>query len=228
MSTNKHSADTRPHRGRRAVRWTLNLVLFLVVAAGLAWIVPSAFGYSRYVITGPSMTGTYDKGSIVFEKKVPTRDLRVGDVITYLPPANSGVTWLVTHRIHQIQPAAGGGTLYTTKGDHNPTPDPWKFELTSATQPVVRFGVPHAGWVFIALAHRNIRMGVIGVPAGLIALGALAQVVGQLRRRDEDEDVVEIRTGQHWEEPAEDVSARSRIAIPPQRASDELETEELV
>ncbi|MEW1952845.1 signal peptidase I [Terrabacter sp. NPDC080008] len=166
---------------RRLSRWAVNLVVFVVIAACAAWLVPSLMGYSRYVITGGSMTGTYDKGSIVLEKPVAVHDLKVGDVITYLPPADSGVANLVTHRILAMKPAAGGGTVFTTKGDANPKPDPWHFTLVSQEQPLVQLGVPHAGWVLIALADRNTRMMLIGGPAALIALVALGQLAGAAR-----------------------------------------------
>ena len=38
----------------------------------LAVLVPALLGYQRYVITSGSMTGTYDRGSLVFDKVVPT------------------------------------------------------------------------------------------------------------------------------------------------------------
>lgn len=167
---------------RRIARWVGNLVVLTLVAGLALWIAPSLFGYSRYVITGPSMTGTHDKGSVVFEKAVPVADLRVGDVITYLPPPDSGVPNLVTHRIVAMEPAQGGGTVITTKGDANPTPDPWHFQLVDHEQPVVRFGVPHAGWVFIGLAHREVRMLLIGGPAAAIALVALVELLGAVRQ----------------------------------------------
>ncbi|GAA2031249.1 hypothetical protein GCM10009740_21290 [Terrabacter terrae] len=171
----------RASTARRLSRWSANLVVTVVIAACAAWLLPSLMGYSRYVITGGSMTGTYDKGSIVLEKPVPVNGLKVGDVITYLPPADSGVSNLVTHRILEMKPAAGGGMLFTTKGDANPKPDPWHFTLVSQEQPVVQLGVPHAGWVLIALADRNTRMMVIGGPAALIALVALGQLMGAAR-----------------------------------------------
>lgn len=173
--------NTRFRALRRTGRWTTNAAVGLVILFCIAWIAPSAFGYSRYVITGGSMTGTIDKGSVVFEKPTAVGDLKVGDVITYLPPSDSGVSTLVTHRILEMEPAEGGGVLFTTKGDHNPQPDPWHFKLLDTKQPVVQFHVPHAGWVFIALADREIRMLVIGIPAGLIALIALGQLVAALR-----------------------------------------------
>lgn len=172
-----HPPAHRERAPRRWVGWTVNTVLVVVVLGCLAWMAPSLFGFSRYVITGGSMSGTIEKGSVVFEKPVDTTDLEVGDVITYLPPASSGVSTLVTHRIVTIEPAAGGGTLFTTQGDANPDPDPWQFELTSSTQPVVVFDVPHVGWILITLADRQNRMLLIGGPAALIALLALGQLV---------------------------------------------------
>lgn len=180
MSTDQ---DRRPTRARRVGRIALNALMLVVMAGSAVWLVPGSFGYSRYVITGGSMTGAYDKGSVVFEEPVAVDDLEVGDVITYLPPAGSGVTDLVTHRIIRIQPAAGGGALFSTQGDHNADPDPWHFELTDTDQPVVRAGVPYAGWIFIALADRDTRMLLVGVPAALVGLFALAELVGALRDR---------------------------------------------
>lgn len=183
-----HRSDTRSSSTpRRLGRWVLNTGIVLVIALCLAWLAPSVLGFSRYVITGGSMTGSIAKGSVAFEKPVPVEDLAVGDVITYLPPPDSGVANLVTHRIVSIEPAVGGGMLFTTKGDANAQVDPWKFQLLDPTQPVVEFSVPQVGWVFIALADRKVRMLVIGLPAALIALAALAQLAAAVRgsRRDE-------------------------------------------
>lgn len=182
---------------RRTGRFLVNAAVVLSILVCAAWLVPSVLGYERYVITGGSMSGTFEKGSVAFEKPVPVAELRRGDVITYQPPAASGVTDLVTHRITSIKPAEGGGTLYRTQGDANPDPDPWRFELTGATQPVVEHTVPLVGYAFIALADRDTRMLLVGAPAGLIALLALLEVGKALRpRRDaaaQDEQVTAPR-----------------------------------
>jgi signal peptidase len=181
-------AQTAPSTAiRRTGRFLVNAAVVVSILVCAAWLVPSALGYERYVITGGSMSGTFEKGSVAFEKPVPVAELQRGDVITYQPPAASGVTDLVTHRITSIKPAEGGGTLYRTQGDANPDPDPWRFELTGATQPVVEHTVPMVGYAFIALADRDTRMLLVGVPAGLIALLALVEVGKALRpRRDAD------------------------------------------
>ncbi len=178
----KHVATTARGLGR----FLSSLVLLAVVAASVGYIAPSFFGYERYVITGGSMSGTFEKGSIAFEKPVPVADLEVGDVITYLPPADAGVSTLVTHRIVTAEPGDNGTRVFTTQGDANADPDPWEFTLTGGTQPVVQTTIPHVGHAFIALADRDTRMIVIGVPAALIALIALAQLGRAILGRDDD------------------------------------------
>lgn len=194
MSSAPHQATRRATRAQRPTRrertrtagsrvatLLVNTLLVVATLAGLAYLAPSLFGYERYVITGGSMSGTIDKGSIAFEKNVPVADLQVGDVITYQPPAGSGVTDLVTHRIISIGTAESGAPLLRTQGDANPQPDPWSFSLTAPDQPVVRAHVPHVGWVLIGLADRDTRVLALGVPAGIIALVSAVDLVRALR-----------------------------------------------
>ena len=171
---------------RRAGRLVSSLVLVAITAASVAYLAPGLFGYERYVITGGSMSGTFEKGSIAFEKPVPVDRLAVGDVITYLPPADAGTNQLVTHRILTIEPGENGQRVFTTQGDANADPDPWEFSLTSDTQPVVQTTVPYVGHLFIALAEPDTRRLVIGIPAALVALVARAQLARALTTHDHD------------------------------------------
>ena len=184
---------------RRLGGLVVNLVLVTLTLGAIAYVVPSFLGYERYVITGGSMSGTIEKGSVVFSKNTPATDLEVGDVITYQPPADSGVDTLVTHRILTMEPGENGSTVFRTQGDANPDPDPWTFSLVDAEQPVVQHAVPKVGWVMIAMADRQVRMLVVGVPAAIIALMALVQLIGALRpsgnREDADADDLALICG---------------------------------
>lgn len=170
--------STRNRRTRRARDITVNLISVTLTLLAACFLVPSALGLQRYVITGSSMDGSIDLGSVVFNEVVPVSELEVGDVITYSPPPDSGVDQMITHRIISIQ-----GDTFRTKGDAVPQADPWKFELTGPVQARVKFTVPYAGHAFIALADRTTRMILIGGPAALITLVSFAQVIGVLRRR---------------------------------------------
>jgi signal peptidase I len=158
---------------RRVIRVGSTLLLAAGLLLGVLMVAPSLFGWQRYVIVSGSMTGTYDRGSVVFDQVVPTSELKVGDVITYRPPASSGVGHLVTHRIAAV--TTGHGTrVFRTKGDANQVADPWTFTLPGRTQARVRAGVPYAGFAIAALSDRRVRMIVVGLPAALIALSSLA------------------------------------------------------
>jgi len=154
------------------------LLAGVFVAAGFVFgallIAPSVMGWERYVIVSGSMTGTYDRGSLVFDEVVPVESLKVGDVITYTPPRGSGPHGLVTHRIAKIsEDPKSGERVFRTKGDANQVADPWTFVLPDEEQARVVAGFPKVGFVLAALANREIRMLIIGLPALLIALFAM-------------------------------------------------------
>ncbi|HEX5620355.1 MAG TPA: signal peptidase I [Solirubrobacteraceae bacterium] len=167
---------------RRVGRIATGAAFAFALAAAVLVLVPALIGWQRYAIVSGSMTGTYDKGSLVLDEVVPVRDLRVGDVITYLPPAGDH---LITHRISWIGRDATGARVFRTKGDANPVADGWTFKLDRETQARVRVGVPDAGYVLAALGRRDVRMVLIALPALLIAgislvglwrrLGAMAE-----------------------------------------------------
>jgi signal peptidase len=165
----------QPKSSRRRVAPALVTALCAVclALAGLM-LLPGLFGYSRYVITSGSMTGTYDRGSVVFDKVVPVDDLQVGDAITYTPPPGAGPEGLITHRIRWIGTDQFGRRVFRTKGDANGTADPWTFTLDDPTQARVAFHVPYVGYAFAALSIRDVRMLVIGLPALLVGIAALA------------------------------------------------------
>lgn len=144
----------------------------------VAFILPTALGMQRFVITGSSMQGTIDLGSVAFAEVVPTTDLEVGDVITYQPPPDSGIDALVTHRIVSIEDG-----VFRTKGDNVPQVDPWTFRIAQPTQARVVFDVPYVGRLFIWLGDRDTRQLFVGGPAGLIALASVGQILMVLVRR---------------------------------------------
>jgi len=156
---------------RRAGRIATGAAFVLALAAAVLVLLPALIGWQRYAIVSGSMTGIYDKGSLVLDEVVPVRDLRVGDVITYMPPAGDH---LITHRIVSIGHDAAGARVFRTKGDANPVADGWTFRLDRPTQARVRFGIPYAGYALSALGRRDVRMVLITLPALLIAGVSLA------------------------------------------------------
>lgn len=183
----------------RPMGWLGKAALLAGLAVGLVLVVPALLGFDRYVITGGSMTGTIDKYSVVFEREVPVDGLQVGDIITYQPPADSGTTSLVTHRIIAIGSSPDGNRVLRTQGDANPDPDPWRFELVQPSVNRVAFHVPYVGWPLIALADPHTRRLLLGGPAAIIALMAAIELAGAARRSfgREGTDALEETTSAH-------------------------------
>lgn len=138
-----------------------------------ALLLPALLGYQRYVITGGSMTGTIPRGAVIYSRLTPVEALREGDIITFVPP---GLSRPVTHRIVAIEPDGDGEPVFTTKGDFNEAADPWEVHLTDPVQARYAFHVPYLGYALAALAVRQVRMLLIGVPAVIIALSMLVSL----------------------------------------------------
>jgi len=173
---------------RTAGRVALNVVFVAMMACVAIMLVPAALGFQRYVILTGSMTGTYDRGSIVYDRPVPVADLKVGDPITYSPPPGFTHQARVTHRIWSIHRGPDGERIFKTKGDANRHPDVWRFTLNQATQERVVFHVPEVGYLFLLLSLRDFRIVLVGVPAviiGLILMLRLWREAGQEARREQ-------------------------------------------
>jgi signal peptidase I len=173
--------EPRSPRRRLGTALATALCALCLGLAGLM-LLPGLLGYQRYVITSGSMTGTYDRGSIVFDDVVPVSELSVGDAITYTPPPGSGPTGRITHRIVWIGSDQFGRRALRTQGDANETADPWTFTLDSPTQARVAFHVPYVGYVLSALAIRQARMLLIGLPALLLAFAILVSFRRDMRK----------------------------------------------
>ena len=185
--TTKAAYDYHSRCEPRSPRQRFGTVLATALCAaclGLAglMLLPGLLGYQRYVITSGSMTGTYDRGSIVFDDVVSVSDLRVGDAITYTPPPGSGPSGRITHRIVWIGSDQFGRSALRTQGDANESADPWTFTLDGPTQARVAFHVPYVGYVLSALAIRQARMLLIGLPALLIAVAIVLSFRRDVRR----------------------------------------------
>lgn len=151
---------------KRLVTAVCVATLALVVAVMLA---PALLGLQRYVIVGGSMTGTIDKGSVVYARLTPVAELKRGDIITFVPPQE---TMPVTHRILSIK-IQNGERVFRTKGDYNTVADPWKITFSQPEQARYAYHIPYAGYVLAALSLRPVRMVVIGLPALLVAVSLL-------------------------------------------------------
>ncbi|MDR0849799.1 MAG: signal peptidase I [Propionibacteriaceae bacterium] len=89
------------------------------------------FGYRFYTVATGSMTpgpdsppGGFHAGALIIVKEANTDTIRIGDIITFSPGANSGV--FLTHRVVDIKSELSGtpGLWFVTRGDANNADDP--------------------------------------------------------------------------------------------------------
>src|SRR5687768_12979668 len=90
-------------------------VIVAVAALGIGLSTLLASGSKLLSVQSGSMDPALKKGDLVSVVRTPTRDLRVGDVITFTSRENSKQT--ITHRIVSVTGDMQG--RITTKGDAN-------------------------------------------------------------------------------------------------------------
>jgi signal peptidase len=168
-------------------RFMKALLVCAAVASVLALVLPTALGLQRYVIIGGSMTGTIAKGSVVYARVTPAGELRVGDIITFVPP---GMPAPVTHRIVSISTGPTGESVFRTKGDYNQAVDPWRATFPQSSVARYVYHVPYLGYVLALLAIVQVRVLMIALPALLIAFSTLRRLWrsagDELQRRELD------------------------------------------
>src|SRR5919201_3232059 len=137
----------------------------LAAVAVFAYLALIGLGYKPVVVYSGSMVPTLGVGSLTVDRSVSSRDVRVGDVITFADPYVHGR--LVTHRVIRIFHTKKG-LAYRTKGDANDNRDPWTVRLPGQVGRVA-FSVPYAGYALWYLHTREVRTGLL-VIAGLLLL----------------------------------------------------------
>lgn len=166
---------TAPYQ-RSLLTWRTWLLVAAVLApVTLLALLPIGLGLDRYVITGNSMAPAIDRGSVVLQRGVPVSDLRVGDIVTFHPPADVEAAGPVTSRIVVIEPGAA-----RTRADASPHLDPWPLTLDKPTQDRVVLALPYVGYLYLVLVHPGQWTGLVMFLASALAL---ALTVERGRRR---------------------------------------------
>ena len=155
-----------------AGRGLVALLLLMTLAALAATFLPGLLGYERYVLIGGSMEPTIHRGSLVFDEIVPVRDLRAGDVITYVPPGRRSPSRTGSSPRSTRRAAASSAPRAT------PTPPPTcaPSSSTSRRRRATASPIPYLGWLFIALGNPQARLILLALPALLVVMLMLARL----------------------------------------------------
>jgi signal peptidase I len=139
----------KPKRRHTRLWRIVKSALAALFAAGcLGYALLFAFHLQPVVMLTGSMGTTIPPGSLVIDREVAPTTLKVGDMITFQKPL--GQPGLDTHRIIAIN-RSNGHTSYQTKGDANPTPDPWTIQFQGQAAHQVTYTIPRLGWLLLFL-----------------------------------------------------------------------------
>jgi signal peptidase len=157
------------HHVARAYPWFVRGVVGLAVALFLLLAVgPHLLGYRTMTMLTGSMAPQINPGDVVVSSPVRVDELATGMVISYHIPIDDHR--VVTHRIVAVEHGTDGSVTVQTKGDANPTADPWKASLHGETAFRVRAVIPHLGYAIEALRAPAVRTALVyGAPALLAA-----------------------------------------------------------
>jgi len=156
---------------RHLARGAATLITGVAVTAAVAIGVGMWAGYRPQPVLTGSMRPHLPIGSLTIAKAVPASSVKVGDVITFQRP---GARTTVTHRVRRIE-QHGAQRIYITKGDANPTPDPWRLQLPAEVGRNVA-DVPYAGYLVLYAARPQVRGAAIALCTLLLILAALRAI----------------------------------------------------
>ena len=140
------------------------LLLTLLIETYLAAAYLSNNFTPLMVVTTESMEPTLNVGDLIYVKGVAPTEIKVGDIVTFKPPANYMGGTLVTHRVVEVSYDANE-VYFRTKGDNNPSIDPWLIKPSDIIG-VQKAALPGVGRVFLW----------IRTPSGLAVAGLLLVV----------------------------------------------------
>jgi signal peptidase len=149
-------------------------------------VVPRLGGATAYTILTGSMEPKYPPGTLVVSKPVDPKSLRAGEVITFNRPDAQEI---VTHRIDEINYTSMGQMQIFTRGDNNPSRDPWTLHPDNV-RGRLWYAVPYLGRVNSALTGKDKSLVIkLGAGAlllyGLYAFGTSAR--DRMRRKGDDQ-----------------------------------------
>lgn len=143
-----------PRAFRRGAGRTLKLLAATASMAGfaacLAYAVLSFGGLKVAPVLSGSMSDLMPIGSLAIVKPESASRVHVGDVVMFSAPGYYGH---YTHRVRSITGTADN-RVFTTKGDMNSAPDPWRLRSLNGRGRVGKFvaDVPYAGYL-VEYAH---------------------------------------------------------------------------
>jgi signal peptidase I len=184
-------APTPPSPAQRAAPRTRSVGSTVLQAAGLV-VLGAAVLFLLFLTVGPlllpykaltvysgSMEPAIHTGSVAIDVPIAAKDVKVGDIITFVRPDNQNE--LVTHRVIIIE-TGPSGRQWVTRGDANSQADPWRVAAAGSGYKYV-FAIPYFGFVLVWLQSPLGRLLFLVIPAAALGLLTLYELWWPRRAR---------------------------------------------
>lgn len=163
---------------KRAGKWAGNIILGLVVCSALfAVLIPSVFSGSLAIVRSSSMEPAMRAGALAVMLPVDARDVKVGDIIVFDPPWDSGPDVTVSHRVIGVYD--DGQLRFDTKGDALEQSDPYYVPAESVHGKML-FSIPYLGYAAnYAIGYVRTWLGLVTlvcIPLAVLIAGAIRDV----------------------------------------------------
>ena len=129
----------------------LALILYIMIGVYTIVCIPILARYHPLVVLSGSMEPTYKEGSILYYKKVLGKNLKEGDVVTFISENGN----YVSHRIVSIK-----DNLITTKGDANNVEDAVKTPVENVQGRVAKLSLPFMGY-YVQAINNHLTIAII-------------------------------------------------------------------
>jgi signal peptidase len=103
--------------------FTLTLAVVVTAYFLFVHIIPLALGGTSATVLSGSMTPALPVGEVIISVPVASSELKVGDIVSYLPADDRFHGMSITHRVQSIKTVDGKVTEVVVKGDANPVAD---------------------------------------------------------------------------------------------------------
>jgi len=139
--------------------------------------IPSIFGYKIMTVLTGSMAPDIRPGDIIIDKHGESKDIKVGDVITYR--VNSEI--IITHRIIEVA-NKDGQLLFKTKGDANNVEDN---NMVTEDQLIGNycFRIPYGGYVSKFLGSKYGFVIFILIPIAILLQNQVKSILSDIKKR---------------------------------------------
>jgi signal peptidase len=130
---------------------------------------PRVLHYRTATMLTGSMVPTINPGDVVVDTQEPTRDIAIGQIITYHIPIDD--RRIESHRVIWVRHNRDGSVAFRTRGDANTAPDPWTAQANTPKVWRVRAVLPVVGSAIRMLRQPMVHLALaVALPAVLVLM----------------------------------------------------------